>query len=287
MGAVYKKELRSSFTTMTGPVAIAVMLFIAGYMFRTYNLANGLSSVIYAVFNSSLIFYFVVPILSMRVFAEERRQRTDQMLFTAPVHLIEIILGKYLALVSVFAVPVLVLCTMPVALRPLGGSTPALDYAGILVFFLMGCAYLSVGMFISTLTENLIVSAILNILFVAVTMMIHNAYSMISGTVFTSMVFFVVLSILIGIAVYAMTGFYWLSLGVLTVLAAVSLILSYMESEFITGSAEKVLGILDFYSHFESFVYETFSLTDIVYFISAIAVGIVLTHTSIVRRRWN
>ena len=272
---------------MTGPVAIAVMLFIAGYMFRTYNLANGLSSVIYAVFNSSLIFYFVVPILSMRVFAEERRQRTDQMLFTAPVRLIEIILGKYLALVSVFAVPVLVLCTMPVVLRPLGGSTPALDYAGILVFFLMGCAYLSVGMFISTLTENLIVSAILNILFVAVTMMIHNAYSMISGTVFTSMVFFVVLSILIGIAVYAMTGFYWLSLGVLTVLAAVSLILSYMESEFITGSAEKVLGILDFYSHFESFVYETFSLTDIVYFISAIAVGIVLTHTSIVRRRWN
>ena len=287
MGAVYKKELRSSFTTMTGPVAIAVMLFIAGYMFRTYNLANGLSSVIYAVLNSSLIFYFVVPILSMRLFAEERRQRTDQMLFTAPVRLIEIILGKYFALVSVFAVPVLVLCTMPVVLRPLGGSTPALDYAGILVFFLMGCAYLSVGMFISTLTENLIVSAILNILFVAVTMMIHNAYSMISGTVFTSMVFFVVLSILIGIAVYAMTGFYWLSLGVLTVLAAVSLILSYMESEFITGSAEKVLGILDFYSHFESFVYETFSLTDIVYFISAIAVGIVLTHTSIVRRRWN
>ena len=259
---------------MTGPVAIAVMLFIAGYMFRTYNLANGLSSVIYAVFNSSLIFYFVVPILSMRVFAEERRQRTDQLLFTAPVRLIDIILGKYFALVTVFAVPVLVLCTMPVVLRPSGGSTPALDYAGILVFFLMGCAYLSAGMFISTLTENL-------------TMMIHNAYSMISGTVFTSMIFFVVLSFLIGIAVYAMTGFYWLSIGVLTVLAAVSLILSYMESGFITGSAEKILGILDFYSHFESFVYETFSLTDIAYFISAIAVGIILTHTSIVRRRWN
>ena len=247
---------------MTGPVAIAVMLFIAGYMFRTYNLANGLSSVIYAVFNSSLIFYFVVPILSMRVFAEERRQRTDQLLFTAPVRLIDIILGKYFALVTVFAVPVLVLCTMPVVLRPSGGSTPALDYAGILVFFLMGCAYLSAGMFIST-------------------------HSMISGTVFTSMIFFVVLSFLIGIAVYAMTGFYWLSIGVLTVLAAVSLILSYMESGFITGSAEKILGILDFYSHFESFVYETFSLTDIAYFISAIAVGIILTHTSIVRRRWN
>ena len=102
---------------MTGPVAIAVMLFIAGYMFRTYNLANSLSSVIYAVFNSSLIFYFVVPILSMRVFAEERRQRTDQLLFTAPVRLIDIILGKYFALVTVFAVPVLVLCTMPVVLR--------------------------------------------------------------------------------------------------------------------------------------------------------------------------
>ena len=287
MRAVYKKELRSSFTTMTGPVAIAVMLFIAGYMFRTYNLANGLASVIYAVFNSSLIFYFVVPILSMRVFAEERRQRTDQLLFTAPVRLIEIILGKYFALVTVYAVPVLVLCTLPVVLRPLGGSTTALDYAGILVFFLMGCAYLSVGMFISTLTENLIVSAILNILFVAVTMMIHNAYPMVSGTVFTSMIFFVVLSVLIGIAVYAMTGFYWLSLGVLTVLAAGSLILSYMESEFITGSCEKILGILDFYSHFESFVYETFSLTDIVYFLSAIVVGIVLTHASIVRRRWN
>ncbi|MBP3879067.1 MAG: hypothetical protein J6D46_02010 [Lachnospiraceae bacterium] len=287
MGAVYKKELRSSFTTMTGPVAIAVMLFIGGYMFRTYNLANGLSSVIYAVFTSSLIFYFVVPILSMRVFAEERRLRTDQLLFTAPVRLIGIILGKYFALVTVFAIPVLVLGTMPVVMRALGGSTMRLDYAGILVFFLMGCAYLSVGMFISTLTENLIVSAIMNILLVAVTMMIHNAYSMISGTVFTSMIFFVILSVLIGIAVYAMTGFYWLSVGVLTVLAAVSLVLSYMESEFITGSAEKILGILDFYSHFETFVYETFRLTDLVYFISAAVVGIVLTHTSIIRRRWN
>ena len=86
---------------MTGAIAIAVMLFVIGLMFRYINLSSGYASFAYAVSSSSLIFYIVVPVLSMRVFAEERRQKTDQLLMTAPVSLKDVVFGKYLALISI------------------------------------------------------------------------------------------------------------------------------------------------------------------------------------------
>ena len=161
MRAIYKKEIKGYATSMSGPIATAVMLLVVGYMFRYYNLSYGTASLVYTVFNSNLIFYIVVPVLTMRTFTEERRQKTDQLLLTAPVSLTDIVLGKYFALVTVFAVPILVMCLLPLLLTPFGGGEMmGTAYLSILVFFAMGCAYLSAGMFISSLTDNLIISAI-------------------------------------------------------------------------------------------------------------------------------
>ena len=198
MRAIYKKEIKSYATSMSGPIAVAVMLLVVGYMFRYYNLSYGTASLVYTVFNSNLIFYIV----------------------TAPVSLIDIVLGKYFALITVFAVPILVMCILPLILIPLGGGEMmGTAYLSILVFFAMGCAYLSCGMFISSLTDNLIISAIGGILFVFATMIIHNAYSMVSASNFASLIFFIVLAVLLGILVYVMTKFYWASLGVILVCA--------------------------------------------------------------------
>jgi ABC-2 type transport system permease protein len=273
---------------MSGPIAVAVMLLVVGYMFRYYNLSYGTASLVYTVFNSNLIFYIVVPVLTMRTFTDERRQKTDQLLLTAPVSLIDIVLGKYFALITVFAVPILVMCILPLILIPLGGGEMmGTAYLSILVFFAMGCAYLSCGMFISSLTDNLIISAIGGILFVFATMIIHNAYSMVSASNFASLIFFIVLAVLLGILVYVMTKFYWASLGVILVCALAAFAAFMVSPDWFGGKSEKILSIFDFFSHFESFAYGSFSIPDLLYFVSVSVAGVVLTIARIQKRRWS
>ena len=108
MGAVIYKEIRSSFTNMTAAVAVGVVLLVSGIMFWYFNMLNGVLTLSYAYGNTGLVFYIVMPILSMRIFSEERRDRTDQLLFTSGLSIPKIVIGKYLALIIIFAIPVFV-----------------------------------------------------------------------------------------------------------------------------------------------------------------------------------
>lgn len=288
MSAIYKKEMRGYFTSMTGPIAIAVSLLITGLMFRNYNLVQyHLLTFSYTLNNSSLVFYIVVPILSMRVFAEERKQKTDQLLLTAPVTLPEIVFGKYLALITVFAIPCVITGFYPLIMLHFGKETIRWDYATLLAYFLMGCAYLAIGMFISSTTENIIVAAILSILFVFVTQMIGNTYTLMSTSNFAALVFLVILAVLIGLLVYYMTKNYWASLITVAVLAAICFILYFVKSSWFSGRTESIMKILDFATHFNDFANGSFTIPNLLYFISAMAIGIVLTVQSIQKRRWS
>lgn len=287
MTAIYKREVKSCLTSMYGAVAIAVMLMIVGYMFRYYNLYSGASSLIYAVFNSNLIFYIVVPVLTMRSFAEERRQKTDQLLLTAPVSPLEIVLGKYFALVTVYAIPCLTMCVLPLIVIPFGKKFMAIDYISILVFFMIGCAYLALGMFISSMTENQIIAAIASLFLVFMTMSMHNIYSMLSASSLPSAILFVVIGLVLGIVVMVMTGSRTAGGTAAAVCAAAVLITYIVKQDWFKGKAEALLKCLDFYSHFESFAYSSFNLADLLYFISVALVGILLTYTVMQARRWN
>ena len=287
MIAIYKREVKSCLTSMYGAIAISVMLLIVGYMFRYYNLHNGASSLVYAVFNSNLIFYIVVPVLTMRSFAEERRQKTDQLLLTAPVSPMEIVMGKYLALITVYAIPCLVMCVLPLIISPYGEMTYAVDYVSILIFFLIGCAYLACGMFISSLTDNQIIAAIGSLLFVFLTMILHNTYTLVSANSFPSMVMFVILAVIAGAIVVAMTSNFTAGICTTAVCAAAVFIAYFVKQDWFAGKPEMILKCLDFYSHFESFAYSSFKVADLLYFVSVAVIGIVLTFTSLQRRRWN
>lgn len=287
MKAIYKREMKNYMTSMTGAIAIAVMLFVVALMFRYINLVNGYATFAYTASNSVLIFYIVVPVLSMRVFAEERKQKTDQLLMTAPVSLKEIVFGKYLALISIFAIPVVIMCFYPLMMMAFGTVTLKLDYLNILAFFIMGCAYLSVGMFISSLTESVIISAIVSILYVFVTQMISNTYSMFSSTNFASLLFLVILSILLGLLVYLMTKNYWAALGTTVVLAAACFITYLIKPSWFGGKTEAVLKVFDFNTHFSTFTQGSFSISDLLFFVSVAVVGIVLTMQSVAKRRWS
>lgn len=160
MCAIYKRELRSYFTSMTGYVFVAALVFFTGIYFMAYNIYNGYPRFSYALMSLMTILMFTIPILTMRSMAEDRRARTDQLLLTAPVSLSSVVMGKYLAMVTVFLVPVALAAFCPLIIAANGQAYLKSDYAALLAFFLMGCVFLAIGMFLSALTESQIIAAV-------------------------------------------------------------------------------------------------------------------------------
>ena len=160
MRAIYKRELRSYFHSMIGYVFIAFLVAYTGIYFLAYNLNYGYPYFSYVLSGILFVYLVAIPILTMRCFAEDKKNKTDQMLLTAPVSLFEIVLGKYLAMVTITAVPCVIYLIFPLIIKAQGTAYIKVDYLAILVFFLLGCVYISIGMFVSSLTESMIIAAI-------------------------------------------------------------------------------------------------------------------------------
>ena len=120
MTAIYERELRSYFNGMTAYVFVAFLLLFAGIYAMLYNLNNGYPNFEYVLQSMTIIFLIAIPILTMRVIAEERRQKTDQLLYALPVGMTRVVLGKYLALLTVVALPCAIMVLYPVLLSTFG-----------------------------------------------------------------------------------------------------------------------------------------------------------------------
>ncbi len=160
MTAIFKREFKSYFHTMTGPVFVAVLLAFTGIFFTAYNLIQGWPYFSAALSSVSIVLLLLVPILTMRSFAEEKRMKTDQLLLTSPVSVTQIVLGKYLSMAAVFGIPCLLMFLGPIMIRIYGGGVFLADSIAVVEFFLMGAAYIAIGMFISSLTENQLIAAV-------------------------------------------------------------------------------------------------------------------------------
>lgn len=161
MTAIYKKELQSYFHSFLGALFIGVMLLLLGIYFAVYNLFMGYPYIGYAL--SSVVFLFLIsfPILTMRILAEERRQKTDQLILTSPVSVSSIVIGKFLALATIFAVSVAIISLYPLILSVFGTVAFGESYLAVLGFFLFGLACIAIGIFISSLTESQVIAAVL------------------------------------------------------------------------------------------------------------------------------
>ena len=158
MFAIFKREVRSCFHGMIGYVLTAFLLVASAIYFVALNLCYGLPDFgYYTLYNTIFMLLFYFPVLTMRSFAEERKNKTDQLLLAAPVKLFDIVMGKYLAMVTVFAVPCLIFCIFPIIIKSFGTAYLKVDYLSILMFFLLGCVYLAIGMFLSSLTEEMVI----------------------------------------------------------------------------------------------------------------------------------
>ncbi|MBQ9767118.1 MAG: ABC transporter permease, partial [Lachnospiraceae bacterium] len=169
MFAIYKKELRAYFNSVIGWLFIAFFLAFVGLYFFLYNLLEGYSFIGYALSSVTLIFALLVPMVTMRIMAEENRQKTDQLLLTSPLPIWKIVVGKYLALVTLIAIAMTVICLYPLILAQFGMVNFAMSYGAIFGFFLIGCAYLAIGLFISSITESQAFAAVMTFIVVLIT----------------------------------------------------------------------------------------------------------------------
>lgn len=287
MIAVYKRELRSYLTSMIGYLFIFFILLLTGIYFSAYQLGAAYPRFEYTLNALTFVFLISVPILTMRVLAEERKQKTDQLLLTAPVSVGKIVLGKYFALVTIFAIPMLIMCLYPLLMSKFGTVSMGAAYTGILGFFLLGCANLAIGVFISSLTESQVIAAVLTFVFLFAFYMMNGISSFFSEGSLSTCITFGLLILAAAIVIYTMIKNLLIS-AIVCVVGEIALVIVYVvNSSFFSGGIQKVLNVFNLSSHFDNFANAIFDVKGILYFVSVITVCLFLTVQSIVKRRWN
>ena len=287
MTAIYKRELRSYLTSMIGYIFIFFILLLTGIYFSAYQLSAAYPKFEYTLSALTFVFLISVPILTMRILAEERKQKTDQLLLTSPVSVEKIVMGKYLALVTVFAIPMAIICFYPLLMTKFGTVSLGTAYTAILGFFLLGCANLAVGVFISSLTESQGIAAVLTFILLFAFYMMNGISSFFSEGALSTCITFGLLILAAAIIIYTMIKNLLISAVVCVAGEAVLAVLYVVNSEFFAGGIQKVLQVFNISGHFDNFANGIFDIKGVVYFLSVVAVCVFLTIQSIVKRRWN
>lgn len=159
MGAVFKREMKAYFTMPIGYIVIAVILLLTG-MYFSYMCKSSYSNISFVFSSISSIALLMAPIITMRLFSEDRKQKVDQALFTAPVKLISIICGKFFAAFTLFMIPMGITVIYQIVLSLTSDVNWLLYLSDIVGIALMGAAILSIGLFISALTESQMIAGI-------------------------------------------------------------------------------------------------------------------------------
>ena len=287
MIAIYKRDLKGFFTGMMGYVLLAFFLAVGGLYFTVMNLMSGYPDLSYTLYNNLFVLLVLVPLLTMRSFAEERRARTDQLLLTSPVPLWRIVLGKYLAVLSVFGMAVLVFALYPLIMSRGGAVSYRQSYAALLAFFLLGAACIAIGVFLSSLNENQIVAAVCSFFVLLLAYLMPSIQTLFTVGSALAMGVFLVLAVL-GAAYAGWHSRSWeLGLGVFAVCCAAILVLFWLRSAALTSAFSSLLGALCLFSPFEKFVSGLFSLSAVVYYLSVTALFLFFTCQTLEKRRWN
>lgn len=287
MKAIFKRELKSYFTGMIGYVVVAAISAFISLYYTANNLVYASPDFATALYSTSLVMLFVLPALSMRSFADERRNKTDQLLLTSPVGIPSIVLGKYFAQLAVFAVPVLAACVMPLILSLFGTVSFISSYAALLGYFLVGAACIAVGTCISALTENQIISYLATFGALLVCYMINSIQTLFtSGNTLAFIVFCVILAVaavLIGLLCKNVT----VGSAVFCVGAVVLVLLFKLRPAWLLNAFNQALDALALFDPFIEFVSGMFTLSGVIYYLSVIVLFLFLTGQALERRRWN
>ena len=287
MIAIFKREFKSYYSGMMGWLLTGVMLLFGGLYFTAANLQGGYTNFTISLYSFVIVLLIFIPLLCMRSFAEEKRSKTDQLLLTSPVSVSGIVMGKYLALLAMFAVPVAIFSLYPLIMLLLGGVDLVASYAGILGYFFMGAACIAVCMYLSTLTENQIIAALSGFGVLLVAYLLPSIQTLFTTGSGLAMAAFVVILLAVSVIVGLRSRSLTLGAGVFLVGFVLLTILFNTKSAALTSAFTSVLGALALFEPFLEFVNGLFSVTALVYYLGVIVLFLFLTGQALEKRRWN
>lgn len=229
----------------------------------------------------------IVPVLTMRSFAEERRQKTDQLLYSLPLGTWDIVAGKYLALVTVFLVPMVFISAYPLLFSLYGEVYLPSAYGSLLAFLLLGAALIAAGIFVSSLTESQGFAA-----GIAIAAFLLNYYSVslaeqVSATALGSLLALGVTALLLALLIRALTRNAALAWGVGGVCALAALVVYLIDAAKLEGLLPTLMEKLSLFERFYPFVNGIFDWTSVVFYGSVIVFFLFLTVMSLEKRRYN
>lgn len=287
MIAVLKHELRSYFHSLTAYVFGTFLLAFVGIGAMLYNIQAAVSNFEYVLSFGSLIFVVIVPILTMRVIAEEKKQKTDQLLYSLPITAVQVIVGKYLALLILYLIPLAIISLYPLIFARFGEVYLLTAYGSIFAFFMLGASLIAVGTFISSLTDNQGLAAGIGIAAVLLNYYSVRLSEYVSATAIGSVVALLVIILALGLIIRYLTKNKNLAYWVCLALFAGMILLYFLDGAAFEGLLPDLMNTLSLFERFNTFVNGVFDMTAIVYDLTVIIFFLFLSVQSLEKRRYN
>lgn len=287
MTAVWKHELRSSFHSLSSWLYCAFMLAFIGVGAMMYNIEGAVANFEYVLWFVRIGLVFIIPVLTMRTLAEERKQKTDQLLYALPLKLWHIVAGKYLALLVIFLVPLVIVAAYPLVFARYGDVYLLTAYGSLLAFFLMGAAALAIGMFISSLTDNQGFAAGIGIVVLLLNFYSVSLAEQVSTTAFGSFAVLLVAILLLGLLINHLTRSDSLGFIISIVLMALCGAVYFIDSSHFENLVPGIMEKLSLFDRFTTIVNGVFDVTALVYYVTVAAFFLFLSVRSLEKRRYN
>ncbi len=287
MTAVLKHELKNYFHSLTAYLFCAFLLVFVGIGAMLYNIRSAMANFELVLAFVCIGMVVIVPVLTMRVISEEKKQKTDQLLYTLPLKGTQIILGKYFSLLIIFLIPMCIISVYPLIFAQYGEVYLLTSYGSLFAFFVMGAAMIAIGTFISSLTENQGFAA-----GIAIPVLLLNYYSVklaeyVSATAFGSLAALCVCVILIALVVKHITRNEILAYGI-GIAGVLGLVVTYViDSSRYEGLLAEIMSQLSLFERFYDFVNGVFDITSIVFYVTVIIFFLFLSVQSLEKRRYN
>ena len=287
MLAIYKKELRSYFNSLVGYVFISFFLAVIGLYFFVYNINQGQPNFEYALASISFVYMILVPIITMKIMAEENKQKTDQLLLTSPVSIHSIVIGKYLAVMTVYGIVMLICCAFPLILGRYGTVNYKTAYSAILGTLFLGGAFLAIGLFVSTCTENQLVAAVVTFLIVLLATLSDGIASLLPTDNRSAWIVFSAILLILVLVSYLIMRNPLISLGAAAIGEVALTVLFLVKPAIYDGSVVKVFGWFSILARYDDFTSGILNVTSIIYYISIIFLFNFLAVQGLNKRRWS
>jgi ABC-2 type transport system permease protein len=284
---LWKKEMKTYFMTPTGYIFIGTFLLLSGIFFSITNLLT--SNAIYnsLLQNIILIFILIIPILTMRIIADETRNKTDQLLLTSPIKVSNIVIGKYLAAVTVYFITILLTFLYPIILSKFGNIPFGEILAGYIGLFFMGAAFIAIGLFVSSTTENGVIAAVVTFGCMLLIYILDMAKQAMPATRRAGVTFVIILALLL-------VALIWITIKSLIVTLTASVIevltialLFIFKKEVFDGFLIKFFEWFSLIKRYDAFSMGILDFNSIIFYLSFSAVFIFLTVQMIEKRRWS